>query len=489
MNYIANKWVQGSGSLLSSYNPATGDLIWQGFTAAKADVDLAIAAARSAQPAWSSMPLEERKKFLLAFKTLLTAEKNDLAEMISLENGKPLWEAKNEVAAMLGKIDISIEAYALRCPEVTKSTTGTQQSIMRHRPHGVVAVFGPFNFPAHLPNGHFIPALLAGNAVIFKPSELTPLVAEKTIRIWERVGLPPGVINMIQGGPDTGALLAEHPGLDGLFFTGSWKVGQHLKELFSKKNGKILALEMGGNNPLVVMDVKDLKAAAYTTIQSAYLTSGQRCSCARRLIVPRGPKGDAFIEELLALVSTIHVGPYTESPEPFMGPLISQSAAEKLLATQERLKQEGGIPLLEMKPLEQGPSFLSPGLIDVTNVASRRDEEYFGPLLQLIRVDSFEKALEEASHTDYGLTAGFLGDDKGLFDQFAQHVKAGIISWNSPTTNVSSALPFGGTGKSGNFRPTAYYAADYCAYPVTFVENNLLQLPEKYAPGIGVKTQ
>lgn len=482
--YINNKWVSGSGAHFNSYNPSTGEVIWQGAAAGKADVDTAVFAARAAQESWSEMPLETRKGFLLTFKTLLTNQKDDFAKTISLENGKPLWESKNEVTAMIGKIDISIEAYALRCPEVIKNVSGSQQSLMRHRPHGVVAVFGPFNFPGHLPNGHFIPALLAGNTIIFKPSELTPLVAEKALKIWENVGLPPGVINLIQGGPETGALLAEHPEIDGLFFTGSWKTGQHLTEIFSKKTGKILALEMGGNNPLVVMDIKDLKAAAYTTIQSAYLTSGQRCSCARRLIVPKGPKGDAFVEELLSLIRTIHVGPYTETPEPFMGPLISQSAAEKLLATQEKLKQEGGISLLEMKPLKQGPNFLSPGLIDVTAVAFRQDEEYFGPLLQLIRVNSFEEALEEASRTDYGLTAGFLGDDRSQFDQFAKHIKAGIISWNSPTTNVSGALPFGGTGKSGNFRPTAYYAADYCAYPVTFVENHSLHLPDQCVPGI-----
>lgn len=481
--YICGQWHIGHGPLLQSINPATEEMVWQGLTADENDVNLAIESARSAYPEWFESGIETRIAFLRKYKQILEAEKNSLATTISLENGKPLWESFGEVNAMIGKVDISIDAYVHRCPEIFKEDK-QRQMITRHHPHGVIAVFGPFNFPGHLPNGHIIPALLAGNTIVFKPSELTPLVAEKMIKIWEQVSLPKGVINLIQGGPDTGRMLAGHPDIDGLFFTGSWNTGSLLTQLFSKKPGKILALEMGGNNPLIVSTVTDLQACAYTTIQSAYLSSGQRCTCARRLIVPSGSLGDAFLSELIKMIGHLKIGPHTSRPEPFMGPVISINAAEKLLSAQENLKSQGGICLVEMKQCEPKSAFLSPGLIDVTQVKNRSDEELFGPILQLIRVDSFEKAIKEAANTEYGLTAGLLSDSKDEFEQLAKSLKAGLLCWNTPTTNASSALPFGGTGKSGNFRPTAYYAADYCAYPMTFMESQSLKLPENLAPGI-----
>lgn len=463
--YFNNQWQIAHGPLLTSCNPATGEIIWEGKSANASDVNRTVQAARAAFPAWAKIPLETKKAFLRTFKGILEKEKMVLAEIISLENGKPLWDALNEVSAMINKIDISIEAYAGRCPNMIINTPERQMTAL-HRPHGVIAILGPFNFPAHLPNGHLIPALLAGNTIIFKPSEMTPLVAEKMLQLWEQVDLPPGVLNLLQGAHRTGRHLAEHPGIDGLFFTGSWNTGKFFTKYFAKLPGKMLVLEMGGNNPLIVTEVEDLQASARLAIQSAYLTSGQRCTCARRLIVPYGNTGDAFLQELITLIKALSVGPYTDLPEPFMGPVISSAAAEKLLQAQAMMMQQGGRPLLEMTPLAKNIAFLSPGLIDVTATPSRPDEEHFGPLLQLIRVNSFEEAIDEAGRTEYGLTAGLLSNNPQEFELLAQHLKVGMLCWNSPTTNASSALPFGGTGKSGNFRPTAYYAADYCSYPM-----------------------
>ncbi|MBA3602126.1 MAG: succinylglutamate-semialdehyde dehydrogenase [Parachlamydiaceae bacterium] len=481
--FIRGKWISGKGPLLISENPATGAAIWEGASADTSDVNLAVKAAHEALPAWSGAPAETRISYLKKFQALLEKNRKTIVETISLECGKPLWDADNEVSAMIGKLDISIEAFTIRCKQISKSE-GTKKSILHHRPHGVIGVFGPFNFPAHLPNGHFLPALLAGNTIVFKPSDQTPLVAEKIFKLWEEVGLPPGVMNLLQGGIFTGQALSRHPDIDGIFFTGSWAVGKHLTELYSDKAGKILALEMGGNNPLIFTDVDDLKAAAYVTIQSAFLTSGQRCTCARRLIIPQGYKGDAFIKELITMTQNLKIGSYTDMPEPFMGPVISAKAATKLMDAQQKIMDQGAHSLLKMTQLEQGPSFLSPGIIDVTALAERKDEEHFGPLLQIIRVKDFDAALIEANNTNYGLTAGLLSRNKNEFEQFSKYVKAGILAWNSPTTNVSSSFPFGGTGKSGNFRPTAFYAADYCAYPVTYIENEILALPETPISGI-----
>lgn len=483
--YINNCWMKGRGPLLTSLNPATDDIIWQGNSADQADITNAVKAARSAFREWAEASIETRISHLYKFKEILELERKSLAEIISKENGKPLWESANEVGAMIGKINISVEAYANRCPEIIKEEK-QRKMVTRHHPHGVIAVFGPFNFPAHLPNGHLIPALLAGNTIVFKPSEMTPLTADKMIRLWQKASLPKGVLNLVQGGHETGRLLAEHPDIDGIFFTGSWNTGNYLTQLFSKSYGKILALEMGGNNPLIVSKIKNLEASAYITIQSAYLTSGQRCTCARRLIIPYGQLGDAFLEKLIDMTKTLTLGPYTDDPEPFMGPVISQGAAKNLLQIQDMLKSKGGKCLLEMSLLRENSSFLTPGLIDVTSISERPDEEFFGPLLQVIRVDNFEKGIEEAGKTAYGLTAGLLSDVRKEFEVFSKRLKVGLLCWNTPTTNATSTLPFGGIGKSGNFRPTAYYAADYCAFPQNFIESQSITLPEKLLPGISL---
>lgn len=466
----------------ASLNPATGDVVWKGKAASQHDVDKAVSLSKMAFENWTILPIEERIRHLESFCEKLKSS-NVLAEAISKETGKPLWESDTEVNAMIGKIGISIEAYHDRCPETILTTPGGN-SLTRHKPHGVVAVLGPFNFPGHLPNGHIVPALLAGNTVIFKPSEHTPLVGEITLAIWRDSGLPEGVLNLVQGGRESGAALAFHQEIDGLFFTGSWPTGKLLAEQFASRPEKILALEMGGNNPLVVSQISDKKAAAYLTILSAYLTAGQRCSCARRLIVLEGPQGDAFLQTLQSMIAGIKVGNYTEKPEPFMGPVISVSAAETILKAQNRLKSQGGHPLVEMRLLKPCSAFLSPGLMDVTDVDERPDEEIFGPFLQVIRVPDFAAAIHEANHTQYGLTAGLLSDDPAKYEEFYRKVKAGVINWNTQLTGAGSRAPFGGVGRSGNHHPSAYYAADYCSYPVASTESVQLKMPTSLAQGV-----
>lgn len=480
---IDHHWRTGRGALFTSLNPATGHVIWEGHAATAQEVDQAVQAARTAFEPWAGRSLSERIGLLEAFCDQLKAHQTTLAEVIAQETGKPLWEALTEVESMLGKVPVSISAYRERTGRHYSDVPGGR-SVVRHRPHGVVAVFGPFNFPGHLPNGHIVPALLAGNTVVFKPSELTPLVAQKTVACWQAAGLPPGVINLIQGGRETGSSLAAHPAIDGLFFTGSPATGKALHRQFAGQPGKILALEMGGNNPLVVYGVSDLEAAAYHTIQSAFLSAGQRCTCARRLIVPEGVEGDRYIERLCQRMGTLRVGPYTDRPEPFMGPVINNQAAERLLDTQASLVAKGGEALVPMRRLKEGLPFLSPGLMEVTAVIERPDVEAFGPLLQLIRCEDFSAAIEEANRTAYGLSAGLFSDYAELFDTFYRQIRAGIVNWNRPLTGASSAAPFGGVGDSGNHRPSAYYAADYCAYPVASLEADQLTLPATLSPGI-----
>lgn len=464
-----------------SYNPASGVKIWEGKALGSEEIDKAVTSSREAFALWSNLTFEERVSHLENFQIALKDDQVSLAVAISEETGKPLWDSKLEVAAMINKVNISITAYQDRCKELTIELPNAL-SKTRHKPHGVVAVFGPYNFPCHLPNGHIVPALLAGNTCLFKPSELTPYTAEVTMKIWETAGLPKNVIQLVLGGKETGKILSHHRGINGLFFTGSFNTGSILAKQFSAHPEKILALEMGGNNPLIVYQASDLKTASYLTIQSAFLTSGQRCTCARRLIIDKGRQGDDFLEELITWIGKIKIGSFTDIPEPFMGPVISSEAAKNLLQIQEDLKLKGGKSLVEMKSL--GSAFLTPGLMDVTEVTNRDDTEIFGPFLQVIRVNNFESAIKEANQTAYGLSAGLISDNKKLYEQFYQEIKAGVVNWNNPLTGATSHAPFGGIGQSGNHRPSAYYAADYCAFPVACLEVEKLKMPSIIVPGI-----
>ena len=482
-HYIAGQWQPGQGESLQSLDPVSQAVLWQGQGATAAQVDAAVAAARGAFSLWAAHSLDGRIAVLERFAACLKSHADEVARAIGEETGKPLWEAATEVNSMVGKVAISIQSYRERTGEKS-GPLGDATAVLRHKPHGVVAVFGPYNFPGHLPNGHIVPALLAGNCVLFKPSELTPKVAELTVKCWIEAGLPEGVLSLLQGGRETGVALAGHPGIDGLFFTGSSRTGNLLHAQFAGRPDKILALEMGGNNPLIVDQVADVDAAVYTIVQSAFISAGQRCTCARRLLVPQGEWGDALLARLVQVAGQIKVGRFDEQPAPFMGSVISLQAAAQLMQAQQDLLAGGATALLAMTQPQEGAALLTPGILDVTAVNDRPDEEFFGPLLQVIRYDNFEAAIAEANATVYGLAAGLLSDSKARFEQFWLHSRAGIVNWNKQLTGAASTAPFGGIGASGNHRASAYYAADYCAYPVAGLESESLALPATLTPGV-----
>ncbi|MGO2074731.1 MAG: succinylglutamate-semialdehyde dehydrogenase, partial [Pseudoalteromonas sp.] len=344
---------------------------------------------------------------------------------------------------------------------------------------------GPYNFPGHLPNGHIVPALLAGNTVIFKPSELTPKVAELTLKLWQKAGLPAGVINLVQGEVETGKALASHKGIDGLFFTGSSRTGHILHEQFAGQPGKILALEMGGNNPLIVTDVADTKAAIHDIVQSAFISSGQRCTCARKLFLPAGEQGDAILAGLIKATKATKVGNFDDADQPFMGSMISSAAAAGMAKAQQELVDLGANVLVELTHTEN-TGFVTPGILDCTDVADFPDEEHFGPLLKVFRFSDFDQAIDKANDTSFGLSAGLLSDNADDYEHFLRRIRAGIVNWNRPITGASSAAPFGGIGASGNHRASAYYAADYCAYPVASVELEKVAMPATLSPGLKI---
>ncbi|MGQ0590218.1 MAG: succinylglutamate-semialdehyde dehydrogenase [Sphingosinicella sp.] len=451
---------------LTSIEPATGETLWTG---AAGDPDEAVSAARAAWAGWAAKPFAVRVETLRRFANLARAQIEPFADLIARETGKPLWEARTEIEAMIKKVDISVSAYAERTAQRRQEGAMGARIAVRHKPHGVLAVLGPYNFPAHLPNGHIVPALIAGNAIVFKPSEKTPATGEMLVRLYHEAGVPADVVRCVQGGPEIGKALAAHPGLDGLLFTGSARAGLALHKQFAETPNRILALEMGGNNPLVVWDAADIHAAATIAVQSAYLSAGQRCTCARRLIVRDG-EHEALVEAIVRLADRLIVDHPHASPAPFMGPVIDNDAADALQEAFLDLMGKGGRAIRRLDRKDPDRPFLTPALIDVTDVQRRSDSELFGPVLQLIRVADFDAAIAEANATRYGLSAALVGGSPELYDRFWANVRAGVINRNNPTNGAPSNAPFGGIGLSGNHRPSAYYAADYSAYPVTSSE-------------------
>ena len=451
---------------LISTNPATGEEIWSG---AIGDPNFEVEAARASWPAWAAHSVAYRIEAVRRFANVVRKREAEFAELISKETGKPYWEARTEVAAVVNKVEISVEAYAERTPQRKLEAALGNRIAVRHKPHGVLAVLGPYNFPAHLPNGHIVPALIAGNTVVFKPSEKTPATGEFLVNCFHEAKIPEGAIRLLVGGPEEGKALAAEPGIDGLLFTGSARAGMALHRQFADMPHKILALELGGNSPLVVWQAKDIAAAAVMVVQSAYLTAGQRCTAARRLIVEDGQE-EPLLDEVLALVDRIVVDEPFADPQPFMGPVIDLAAADRVQEQWLGLMMKGGKPLRRLdRPFEERP-YLTPALIDVTDVKDRPDEEIFGPVLQLIRVKDFDAAIDEANNTRFGLAASLIGANRERYEMFWANVRAGVINWNKPTNGAPSNAPFGGVGLSGNHRPSAFYAADYAAYPVTSSE-------------------
>jgi succinylglutamic semialdehyde dehydrogenase len=455
-----------SQSEIISYEPATGAELWRGRVG---DVDDAVAQARRAWPTWAALPLANRMEFVRRFANEVRKDAETLATTIARETGKPNWEAQAEVENVVARVEIAIRAYAERSAQRKLDSALQGAAAVRHKPHGVLAVLGPFNFPAHLPTGHIVPALIAGNAVVFKPSEKTPATGQALAHCLQRSGIPAGVVQLLIGGPDEGQALALHEGVNGVLFTGSAHNGIALNRKLAARPDKVVTLEMGGNNPIVALDTPKVSDAAVLIVQSAFTTAGQRCTAARRLIV-KASLYDELIGAVKALTDRIIVGAPFDDPAPFMGPVIDNAVADGLTESFLYLLSNGGRAIKHLVRPDEARPFLSPAIIDTTGMAERPDVELFGPILQVIRVDDLDQAIAEANATRFGLSASLIGGSPHDYNKFWANVRAGVVNWNRPTIGASLAAPLGGIGLSGNHRPAGYYSADYCAYPVASAE-------------------
>lgn len=461
---------QGNGELVASHDPAQPDLeVWRG-AAQLEHVESAVDAARAAAPFWRAAGEANRRATVSALRDAFTRHEDRIARLITLENGKTLSESRLEAKALSEKIAIALEPQSgERVRGFDFEVTPTRRGVCTFRPHGVMAVLGPFNFPAHLPNGHIVPALLAGNTIVFKPSERTPAVGQLLAECADIAGVPPGVFNVIAGGPRIAAHLCNHPNIDGILFTGSWPTGRRILEANLDRPGRIIALEMGGSNAAIVCGDAHIKQAVIECVRSAFATAGQRCTCTRRIIVDASIASD-FITLFAKTASTLVIGQGDSRDPVFMGPLISSGAREAALRFQTRRAAVGGRVILEATPLDRAGWFLTPGIVLVDRFELGSDEECFAPIVQIAVARDDDDAITQANASHFGLAAAVFTADESRWKRISPELRAGCINWNVGTAGASSRLPFGGLGRSGNNRPAASFSLDYCAAPVAHLE-------------------
>lgn len=484
---IAGRWVAIAGESLVSRNPAApARVVWQG-APSPAHVDAAVAAARGALPSWSAWPLDRRAAVLRAFAGIAKREAPALADLIRDEVGKVGWDARAEADLLAAKVDVTLDDSPAgplhRVTGFDVPLSATRRGSCTFRPHGVMAVVGPFNFPAHLPNGHIVPALLMGNTIVFKPSDKAPAVGQALAAMFHEAlaaaGAPPGVFNLVHGGADIASGLTSHADIDGVLFTGSWPVGRRIIEANLDRPGRILALEMGGNNPAIILPDADLRQAVIECVRSAFITTGQRCTCTRRLIAHKDV-AQRVIPAVCKAASALIVGDPAAPHPVFMGPLVSGPARAAVLEAQARFANAGGEVLVPCTPIEtpEGGHFLSPGVVRVDRFTNAHGEsstradgagtdiEVFGPLLRVSVAESHDDCIAQANATEFGLAASVFTRDPAAAENARAALRAGCINLNTGTAGASGRLPFGGLGRSGNHRPAGSFALDYCAYPV-----------------------
>ncbi len=478
---VNGRWIALAGAEITSRNPARpAEIVWSG-TPDPGHADAAVAAASEAFKTWSAWSPSKRHAVLRRFADLCKARAAQITALIRDETGKAEWDAAGEASLLAAKVDATLaetpDAPLRRVAGYKVELTPTRQGRCWFRPHGVMAVLAPFNFPMHLPNGHIVPALALGNTVVLKPSDKTPAAGQMLGELYQEAldaeGAPPGVVNVVQGGAASAQRLARHPGVDGVLFTGSWPVGRAILEANLDTPGRICALEMGGNNAAVVLPDADLRQAVVECVRSAFITSGQRCTCTRRLIVHEAV-ADRVIRAVCRAASELKIGDPASGEPVFLGPVISEAARRAILGAQASLARGDGRILLECRALDREGWFLTPGVMqverfvasDAADVGAGADVEVFGPLLRVAVVRSLDEAIEQANATRFGLAAAIFTKDERAIERFLREARAGCINVNTGSAGASGRLPFGGLGRSGNHRPAGALSVDYCAYPV-----------------------
>ena len=454
-NFIGGKWRNASnGETFENRNPANRhDLIGLFPLSGAPDIDAAVEAAKMAFANWRLVPAPKRGEMLYRVGELLRAHKDEIARAMTREMGKVLKETRGDVQEGIDTAFYVAGEGRRLFGETTPSELPDKCAMSLRMPVGVCALITPWNFPMAIPTWKMFPALLCGNTVILKPAEDTPHTAVKLCEIIEQAGIPPGVVNLVQGrGEDVGAALVRHPDVALVSFTGSAAVGREI----AAAGGQLLkrvSLELGGKNAQVVMEDADLELAAEGALWGAFGTTGQRCTATSRLIVHREVK-NTLIDSLVARAEKITIGDgLDETVE--MGPLINDPAREKVERYIEIGRQEGARLLTGGSIYAQGICangyFFQPTIFDQVTPRMRiAQEEIFGPVLSVIEIKSFEEAIAVLNDTRYGLSSSIYTRDVGRAFRAMRDIEAGITYINGPTIGAEVHLPFGGVKDTGN---------------------------------------
>lgn len=462
--FINNSWLLGNGEKISSFSPWTHEELWTGFEPSVEQIQESINSAKNGFNNWKLLNFSDRLKFLENFIELVKKNSDEFSKIIALEAGKPLWEATQEVGAIQGKLSATIQAYKLRASNIKseiiiQGQQGTVETVFV--PYGVVVVLGPYNFPVHMANGHIIPALLAGNSVIYKCSEYGIASSLFYTKLMQESGMPNGVFSFLPGNGEIGNQLIEHDDVRAVYFTGSEPVGRHIREYCSTKN-KRCAIEAGGNSSIYVEDYQQEDKLFEIIIQSAYWGAGQRCNNARNLILNKKIATEAFFEKLSKKIDSIQILNDYINPASFYGPMRRKIDTENLLNAQDDLEKKGAHIICRSTSHYDNQLLLHPSFVIMPKKASLYPAELVGPMLRTHIVENVEEAVSLINKTPLRLAAGLISESTEIFNYFAENCNFGGISWNCPTSGASGYASFGGFGESGNNSPAGFLSIDYC---------------------------
>lgn len=454
-------------------------------------VDRAVESAVKGHALWRKSSLEQRIALLKRYQEEVSRRKEEIALAIAWEMGKPLWEARTEAASVAAKVTVTIEDSLPRIQN--KSFTNIMPKTDGHifyKPLGPCLIIGPFNFPCHLANGQILSALIAGNAVIFKPSEKTCYSGQIMTECFEAAGFPAGVFNMIQGDGEIARRLTREKSIKGVFFTGSKEVGKKILDVTHADLSKLVALELGGKNTTILHKDANIDHAYGELLKACFLTAGQRCTSTSIVAIHSSLK-DEFIAKFHDLSKKLiidHAVEYVK--EPFMGPLVDQSAVDAYLLFMGMAKREGIEEIMRGKTIEKVKKghYVTPSIHlaqSWNNDSLFLQSEIFGPNVTFIPYDDIEEAIKIANSTEYGLAAAVFSKDKTIFQKCAEDIESGLVNFNRSTVGASAKLPFGGVKNSGNYHPAALTTIDACVYQMSALEVTTDEVEDlRLIPGI-----
>lgn len=425
---------------------------------------------------WRKFTFEERIAFLKKYQEVVKNKKEEIAMALALEVGKPLWEARTEAAALDSKVTVTITDSLERIKQETiQNVMPKIDGHVVYKPLGPCFVIGPFNFPCHLANGQILSALLAGNSIIFKPSEKTIYSAQLMIECFHQAGFPKGVINFINGTGKTASDITKDSRIKGIFFTGSRGVGLKILDNTYRDLNKLVALELGGKNSTILHHDTNISHALPELLRACFLTTGQRCTSTSMILIHKKIEQE-FINQFKEVTSKIIVGhPLSNNPEPFMGPLIDEAAEKMYFDFCQTGVSEGAEEILSAKKLDLGHTgyYVSPSIhyLSKPNTSGKFiQEEIFGPNCFFIPYENIEDAIRIANSTSYGLAASVFTKDANIYKQCLRDIDSGLINLNRSTVGATARLPFGGVKNSGNHRPAAVSMIDHCIHAVASLE-------------------